>query len=123
MQITINTADDERRTFEMLTWFDLVAPPPKPRRRPSVSAGSGWQLLQSPLPKPGKSPQERCRYPGGFSRAIAGPWVTAGRLAMKTFLNIFFKLLIQRPERATLGLKLYGCSAQGNKKPDSLGRN
>lgn len=29
MQISINTADDERHTFEMTTWFDLVTPPPK----------------------------------------------------------------------------------------------
>lgn len=94
MQITINTADDKRCTFAVITWFDLVAPPPQARRAPLMSAGSDWQFLQSLLPQPWRSPQKRCRYLDSFSRTVTGPWLPTGSLAVETFLNTFLSCWI-----------------------------
>lgn len=97
MRITINTADDERGTFEARTWLDLVAPPPKPRRRPSVGGEPRAPALEEP--------SEKVQVPGRFPRTIAGPWLPAGRFAVKTLLNVFVELLIHGPGKRNFGFE------------------
>lgn len=117
MQITINTADDERGTFEARTWFDLVAPPPKPRRRPSVGAEPGRQLLQSAVPQPWRSPRKRCRYLVGSQEPSQVPGSPLAALPWKRFWMFLLSSWFTDPGRGTLGLKICRrCSAQRNKK-------
>lgn len=124
MQITINTADDERRTFEMLTWFDWVAPPPKPRRRPF----GGCRLRQAAPPEccaqTREEPSGKVGVPWWLLQSHHWPpgrrWqVCHGNVSEYIFLSCCFTDWKEKPS----GLKIYRrCSAQGNKKIDRLGR-
>lgn len=106
----------------MITWFELVVSPLKPRW-PSMGAAPFWQLLQRPVVQPGGALRKGAYNQVASLEPSLVPGYPLAGLPWKLFL-IFFKLLIQRAERATLGLKIYRrCSAQWTKGTDNLCRN